>query len=328
MATIRRRSGGYNVQIRKQGYSTITKTFSSITTARKWAAGVEADMERHLYIEVSESITLLSLLKRYENDVIPLHKGCKSEKYRIQHLKKHLGHLRLIHLSPHEVSKYRDIRLETVSPASLKRELVILSRVLTIAAKDWGICIPKNPIPLVSLPKVDKGRTRRLEKSEQECIVDDSEMGRIITLALETAMRRSEILNIKKTHINFALCTLLIPTTKTDQPRTIPLSSTAIGVLRSQLRACERLSGGVISLHEEPLFTYSARGVSGAFPKRCRRSGTRDLHFHDLRHEATSRLFEKGLNPVEVTTITGHKDPRMLMRYTHLRAEDLARKLG
>ena len=78
MATIRKRSGGYNVQIRKQGYSSITKTFNSITTARKWAAGVEADMERHLYIEVSESITLLSLLNRYEDEVIPLHKGSKS----------------------------------------------------------------------------------------------------------------------------------------------------------------------------------------------------------------------------------------------------------
>ena len=99
-------------------------------------------------------------------------------------------------------------------------------------------------------------------------------------------------------------------------------------VLRSQLRASENLSGGVISLYEKPLFTYSARGVSGAFLKRCRRSGIQDLHFRDLRHEATSRLFEKGLNPVEVATITGHKDPRMLMRYTHLRAEDLARKLG
>ena len=136
MATIRRRTGAYNVQIRKQGYSTITKTFSSITTARKWAAGVEADMQRHLYIEVSERTTLLSLLNRYEDEVIPLHKGSQSEQYRIQHLKKYLGHLRLIHLSAHEVSKYRDIRLQTVSPASLKRELVILSRVLTIAAKN------------------------------------------------------------------------------------------------------------------------------------------------------------------------------------------------
>ena len=145
MATIRRRSGGYNVQIRKQGYSTITKTFSSITTARKWAAGVEADMERRLYIEVSEQTTLLSLLNRYQDEVIPLHnKGSRSEQYRIQHLKKHLGHLRLIHLSPYEVSKYRDIRLETVSPASLKRKLVILNRVLTSARRR---CRWSDPFP-------------------------------------------------------------------------------------------------------------------------------------------------------------------------------------
>ena len=144
MATIRRRSGGYNVQIRKQGYSTITKTFSSITNARKWAAGVEADMERRLYIEVSEQTTLLSLLNRYQDEVIPLHKGSRSEQYRIQHLKKHLGHLRLIHLSPYEVSKYRDIRLETVSPASLKRKLVILNRVLTSARRR---CRWSDPFP-------------------------------------------------------------------------------------------------------------------------------------------------------------------------------------
>ena len=161
MATIRRRSGEDSAQICKQGYSTITKTFSSITTARRWAAGIEADMERPIHIEVSEAqrTTLLHLLTRYENEVIPLYKGSKSEKYRIQHLKKHLGHLRLINLSPHEVSKYRDIRLKTVFPASLKRELVMLSRVLTVAERDWGIAIPKNPIPLISLSKVDKGRT-------------------------------------------------------------------------------------------------------------------------------------------------------------------------
>ena len=131
MATIRRRSGGYNVQIRKQGYSTIAKTFSSITTARKWAEGVEADMERYRYIEVSEQTTLLSLLNRYQDEVIPLHKGSKSEKYRIQYLKKHLGHLRLIQLSPHEVSKYRDIRLETISPASLKQSDLLVQLMLT-----------------------------------------------------------------------------------------------------------------------------------------------------------------------------------------------------
>ena len=112
-------------------------------------------------LEVSEAqrTTLLHLLTRYEDKVIPLYKSSKSAKYRIQHLKNHLGHLRLINLCPHEVSKYRAIRLKTVSPASLKRELVILSRVLTIAERDWGIATPKNLIPLIPLSEVDKGRT-------------------------------------------------------------------------------------------------------------------------------------------------------------------------
>ena len=86
MASIRKRGRGYHVQIRKNGYQTLTNTLSSLSLARKWAAGIEADMERHLYIEVSESITLLPLLNHYEDEVIPLHKGSKSEKYRIQHL--------------------------------------------------------------------------------------------------------------------------------------------------------------------------------------------------------------------------------------------------
>ena len=94
------------------------------------------------------------------------------------------------------------------------------------------------------------------------------------------------------------------------------------------MRVSQRHSGKVFALTETPLFSYTARGPSGAFLKLCRKVNIDDLHFHDLRHEATSRLFEKGLNPVEVATITGHKDTKMLMRYTHLRAEDLVGRLG
>ena len=107
-----------------------------------------------------------------------------------------------------------------------------------------------------------------------------------------------------------------------------PTSSAAIASLREQMSGSQRHSTSVIELTETPLFTYTARGLSGAFLKLCRKVKINDLHFHDLRHEATSRLFEKGLNPVEVATITGHKDTRMLMRYTHLRAEDLVERLG
>ena len=159
---------------------------------------------------------------------------------------------------------------------------------------------------------------------EEQLLSASDELKRIIIVALETGMRRGEILNIKRSHIDFNRQTLLIPLTKTDTPRTIPLSSMAIEALREQLRG----SDNVISIEETTLFSYTARGLSGAFLRLCRKHGLENLHFHDLRHEATSRFFEKGLNPVEVATITGHKDTRMLMRYTHLRAEDLVKRLG
>ena len=149
-------------------------------------------------------------------------------------------------------------------------------------------------------------------------------MKRIIIVALETGMQRGEILNIKKSHIDFVRQTLLIPLTKTDTPRTIPLSSRAVEALREQLRG----SQNVLPIREVALFSYTPKNLTQAFRRFCRKHGLENLHFHDLRHEATSRFFEKGLNPVEVATITGHKDTRMLMRYTHLRAEDLVKRLG
>ena len=330
MATIRKRGSRYNVQIRKEGYPSITKTFTRISVAKKWASSIEADMEKRIHVEVPDQTTVSELLKRYQRQVSPSHKGQQVEAYRLGTLKRHLGDLRLIHLTPKEIASYRDDRLKEVSPSSLKRELTILSRVLTIASRDWGIPIPQNPVSMISLPKADKARTRRLEAGEQEMLLQSAnpELYRIITLALETGMRRGEILCIKKSHIDFNKSVLFIPSTKTDTPRTIPLSSAALTSLRGQLRASQSVSGGAIPLYESPLFTYSLRGLSGAFLRLCRRIGIDNLHFHDLRHEATSRLFEKGLNPVEVATITGHKDTKMLMRYTHLRAEDLVGRLG
>ena len=190
--------------------------------------------------------------------------------------------------------------------------------------------MPVNPVKMITLPKSDKARTRRLEAGEEQRLLigANDQRQRINTLALETGMRRGEILSIKKSHINYSKSVLLIPSTKTDQPRSIPLSSQALMALRGQLTASQKVSEGVIPLVESTLFHYRPRGLSGAFLKLCRKVKIDDLHFHDLRHEATSRLFEKGLNPVEVATITGHKDTKMLMRYTHLRAEDLVGRLG
>ena len=199
MATIRKRGSRYNVQIRKEGYPSITKTFTSISVAKKWTKGVEADMERRIHVEVPDQTTVGELLKRYQRQILPSHKGQQVAAYRLGTLKKHLGALRLIHLTPKEVASYRDIRLQEVSPSSLKRELTILSRVLTIASRDWGISIPQNPVKMISLPKANRARTRRLETGEKERLLQGAspELHRIISLALETGMRRGEILSIK-----------------------------------------------------------------------------------------------------------------------------------
>ena len=111
--------------------------------------------------------------------------------------------------------------------------------------------------------------------------------------------------------------TAYLPRTKNGLSRNIPLSSHAIDTLDDLPR---NLSGLV--------FPISRVALRGLWLRACRREGIEDLRFHDLRHETTSRLFEKGLNVMEVAAITGHKDLRMLQRYTYLRAEDLAEKLG
>jgi integrase len=95
----------------------------------------------------------------------------------------------------------------------------------------------------------------------------------------------------------------------------VPLSIRAVEILK-----------GVQSPREGRVFPIGADAVTRAFDRACRKAGIEDLRFHDQRHEATSRLFEKGLNVMEVASVTGHKTLQMLKRYTHLRPEDIARK--
>ena len=118
-------------------------------------------------------------------------------------------------------------------------------------------------------------------------------------------------------HLDRKAKVLLIPETKNGTPREVPLSTTALAVLDALPR---RIDGQVWGMR--------ADSISQAFERVCEAAGIEGLTFHDLRHEATSRLFEKGLNPMQVAAITGHKTLQMLKRYTHLRAEDLVGMLG
>lgn len=167
-----------------------------------------------------------------------------------------------------------------------------------------------------------RGRDRRLSDAEIRKILDatgSSELQAIITLAIETGIRRSELADLTWKELDLKKQTAHLPRTKTDVPRTVPLSKTAVATLKKF---------GV--RNEGRVFSLQAESMSQAFEHACapHRANIVDLCFHDMRHEATSRFFEKGLNIMEVAAITGHKTLDKLKRYTHLRAEDLAKKLG
>jgi len=214
------------------------------------------------------------------------------------------------------VAAFKKHRLDEVSPGTVKRELGLLSRILVSAEKEFGIYLPQgNPVSQIKKP-FEVARDRRPTKDELEILISDRTIGHYIVLAIETGMRRGEIVNIKPEHILGDKQNLLfIPDTKTGIPRTIPLSTRAQGVLNKFLYATDRVS------------TLKPHSVSQAFLRACKRNGISDLRFHDLRHEATSRFFEKGLNIMEVSLITGHKSIAMLNRYTHLNPEDIYKKL-
>lgn len=227
----------------------------------------------------------------------------------------------MLALTPAKVASFRDARLKEVSAQAVIHEIGLLNRVLKTAVIDWGIQLPTGiPTALVRKPAKQKGRDRRPMPDEIDKLLEASESNElrgIVLLAIETAMRRGEIVKARWEYVDSNKATLRLLDTKNGDDRFVPLSSRAVKILRDMPR---RIDGKVFGLQAE--------SISQAFERACKRAGITDLRFHDLRHEAASRLFEKGLNPMEVASITGHKTMQMLKRYTHLRAEDLAKKLG
>jgi integrase len=277
----------------------------------------------------AETTTVSELLDRYLKEYTKHKRGAGPETCRIQTLLRHplakrfIGSVRGV-----DIARYRDERLEQVTPGSIRRELTILSQLFEISRKEWGIYV-HNPIRDIKLPPENCPRNRRLQRGPNGA---DSEETRlfaacrkcrnpyllpIVRLALETAMRQSELVGMHWQHIDLKRRTIFLPVTKNGDSRTVPLSNKAVAVLTALPRG---IKGDVF-----PGVTTEA--IKKAFIRATRNAGIEDLHFHDLRHEATTRFFEQGLNIMEVSSITGHKDLQMLRRYTHLRAEDLAKKL-
>lgn len=327
MASIRQRSGVWQAQIRRFGYPSEVKSFNTKAEAQAWARSVEAAMDQgvHQATHSARSILLSDLLQRYGNEVSPTKRSRLREQQTIQFMLRHkIAAHSMEKLTPAVVANYRDERLKSVAPATIIRELSILSSVISHARKEWGLPTG-NPCALVRKPTSPQGRTRLLTPDEESRLIAELQPVRrrspwmvpLVLLALETAMRRGELLSLRWENVNLLAQTALLPMTKNGTSRIVPLSKRAVSVMQ---RLPQAITGSV--------FPLSYMVVNNCFVAACTRAGIVDLHFHDLRHTATTRLAEKLPNVIELAAVTGHQTIQMLKRYYHPKAEALAQKLG
>ena len=328
MATLRKRGDQWQVQVRRKGRTPVSRSFSSKSEGLLWAREqeLEADQGRPQVHKTLKGITVADIVSRYRDEVVPRKRGADSETLTLNAFLRHpLARVALSDVTTGMVSAYCAERLRRVKPGTLNRELDVLRHAFAVARRNWDVPLAQNAFADVTRPKGSAPRERRLQAGESErlqaaCIRCRNPYIRfLVQLALETAMRRGEILNMRWCDVSAEKRTLHIPVTKNGHARTIPLSSGALAVLQT-------LSDSSASGSERILLITENAAKMG-WKRLVRRAGLVNLRFHDLRHEAISRFFEKGLNVPEVALISGHRDPRMLFRYTHPRAEDIAVKL-
>jgi integrase len=326
MATITKRGKGWFVQIRKKGFTPRYQTFTTKADAQAWAREQESKVDlRTAPTGPANALhaRLGTLIERYKDEITPAKRSAESELLRLTKMQRHaICDLPVKDLCPAAIAAYRDQRLAEVKAGTVRRELSLLRHLLDTANIEWGIHVGLNPVGQIRLPVVQNSRNRRLNDGEFENLMIALERTRhpdvsaVVRLAIETAMRRGEILALRWSNIELDTRTLYIPHSKTGASRTIPLNDEAIAIFADLKR------------HDDKVFSITLPAFKSAWNRLRIRAGLADLRFHDLRHEAISRFCEMGLSVPEMALISGHKDPRMLFRYAHLRPTALALKLA
>lgn len=351
----------WRAMIRRQGFPVYSRTFERQRDARGWATDVEAAIGRRDLPELrrltatGEQLggTIDSLVDKYVKEVLPYRAHASNERPRLARIKSALGKLTVSMLTPQDVARWRDQRRkEGASAGTVRHDLNTLSKLLGHAVSEWGVEGLRNVVRDVKKPELAQGRDRRVSTIELEYLMRAARyapadrpheapavgLAPLITLAVETSMRLGELISLDWKHIDLDRRTAHLPKTKNGESRTVALSTKAIAALK-EIKKVQRLDGKVFgwagSDSVSHPFRRCVKRALAQYRADCAETGKKpasaflvNLRFHDLRHEATSRLFEKGLNPMEVASMTGHKSMQMLKRYTHVEAAKVAAKLG
>ena len=327
MASIRNRDGVWQARVIRKGHPSVCRSFPAHQEAAQWARSIELDIDRGNYQSRTEAerLTFADIIGRYMEEVAPHLKGWKYDCFRLAALKRHsIAKYSMVSLTPKRLAGYRDERLAKVSAGTVIRELAYISAIINHSRREWGINI-QNPVALGRKPPAPKGRDRVLTEPEIATIIQELEpirrrniwMKPLVQLALETAMRRGELLALRWENVNFRQQVAFLEDTKNGESRNVPLSKTAIAVLHQIPRS---LTGRVI-----PLTIFA---MEAAFKQATKRAYITGVRFHDLRHTAITRMATLLPNLIELSAVSGHKNLSMLKRYYHPDAKVLARKLG
>jgi len=325
MASIRKRGNlQWEARVRKKGYPTQSKTFTRKADAEDWARDIESEMTRSTFLsrKEAEGTSLKEAIDRFLEEFADNYAQSRHIKSKANIVKQGaISKMTLASIRGKDIAAYiKDREDEGRASQTILHEVNLISRVYEICRKDWGMEYLRNPTKLVNKPKQAKGRTRRLEKGEEKKLLKTAPnvLKPIILFALETAMRRGEIALMRWKDVDLKMRYVHLPKTKNGEARSVPLSPAALNILKEIPR---QIDGDV--------FPLMADTITKKFIATVKKAKLEDLRFHDLRHEATSRLFEKtDLDFMEIKSITGHKSMQMLARYSHLRAHKLADRLA
>jgi integrase len=326
MASIRKRGSAWQARVIRKGFPDETATFKTKAEASEWSREVESTMDTGRYRNTREAEETLfcDVLRRYRETVTPLKRGAKDEAVRLKAFeRRRFARLSLMNVTPTVIAAFRDERLTHCNPATVIRDLAVLSSIFNHARREWSIEFP-NPVQLVRKPVAPAGRDRTLSKAEEErLIAAAAPAGRrnpllqpLLVVAVETAMRRGELLSLRWEHVHLDRRCVFLPHTKNGCSRWVPLSTRAIRALEGVHRS------------DETVFPIAAPALDKCFKRACARAALSNFRFHDLRHTGATRLSAKLPNVIELAAVTGHRSLQMLKRYYHPSAESLALKLA
>lgn len=332
MPTILKRGDRWQAKVRRKGYPPQSDTFPTKAMAERWARDIESQIDAGRFQPVAaaaKGLTLGDALRRYLRDVTAKKEDPRPEQLKIAKIIEHPIALReLSRLTGADFAEFRDgLRKRNGEPMAantLRLYLAPLSHLYSVARTEWGFAGLANPLLDIAKPKPGPARTRRAQGDELAQILKAAKQVApwapvLIEFAVESAMRRGELAKLRWEAIDWTGRTAHLPKTKNGRPRDVPLSPRAIAILK-RWRAGQE-AGPVFPAHRDT--------ISKAMIEARALAGVEGLRLHDLRREATSRLFERGdLSIGEVAQVTGHQTWQMLRVYTQPRAQEIARKLA